>query len=90
MQDGRGVSSTGAELCAMSESFPIVRGLKLLLEYISGEYFNIIVLTDSQSAIVNIVRPSDKSFRTNFFGTKAFRIHQEVKKQCGSESHKYT
>ena len=73
------VSTTEAELCAISESFPLLRGVNVLVNHISGGFYRTVILSDSKPAISNIVKDNYKAFRNNFFGTKAFRLRQEMR-----------
>ena len=73
------VSTTEAELCAISASFLILRSIHVLLNHISGKFFRTVILSDSKPAISNVKKDNYKAFRTNIFGTKAFRLRQEMK-----------
>lgn len=78
----RVISSTEAEIYAVSESIPMLQGLSHLIRQLDSVPVSLKILTDSKPtiSIVEDQGEDSKAFRNRFFGTRAFRLRDEVQK----------
>ncbi|QLG70918.1 hypothetical protein HG535_0A08650 [Zygotorulaspora mrakii] len=79
----RVISSTEAEIYAVSESVPMLQGVACLVKQIDpSSSLRSKILTDSKPTISIVEDQSEDSraFRNRFFGTRAFRLRDEARR----------